>query len=151
MEIIYLDCCCLNRPFNDQTQERIRREAEAILEIIGRCWTGEWTWIASVVLYVEIAQILDSNLRAKLEELGGFAWSTIAVDESIDSRADALESLGFHRLDALHLAVAEHGGATVLLTVDDRLLKRAKRLASRLGLRVENPVVWIAEQKHERK
>lgn len=27
--LIYLDVCCLNRPFDDQTQERIFLEAEA--------------------------------------------------------------------------------------------------------------------------
>jgi len=29
MERVYLDLCCLNRPFDDQTQERIRLETEA--------------------------------------------------------------------------------------------------------------------------
>lgn len=27
--LIYLDVCCLNRPFDDQTQERIGLEAKA--------------------------------------------------------------------------------------------------------------------------
>ncbi|WP_420642969.1 hypothetical protein [Candidatus Leptofilum sp.] len=27
---IYLDVCCLNRPFDDQTQDRMRLETEAI-------------------------------------------------------------------------------------------------------------------------
>ena len=30
---IYLDNCCFNRPFDDQTQERIHLESEAILMI----------------------------------------------------------------------------------------------------------------------
>ena len=29
--IIYLDNCCYNRPFDDQTQERIHLESEVIL------------------------------------------------------------------------------------------------------------------------
>lgn len=33
---IYLDVCCLNRPFDDQAQTRIRLESEAILLIIAR-------------------------------------------------------------------------------------------------------------------
>jgi hypothetical protein len=32
--LIYLNVCCLNRPFDDQTQERIRLEAEAVLRIL---------------------------------------------------------------------------------------------------------------------
>ncbi len=33
---IYLDNCCYNRPFDDQTQERIHLESEAILTILKR-------------------------------------------------------------------------------------------------------------------
>ncbi|BAY02118.1 hypothetical protein ACOWPH_21415 [Anabaena sp. PCC 7938] len=38
---IYLDVCCLNRPFDDQTQWRTRLETEAILEIINHCLSGK--------------------------------------------------------------------------------------------------------------
>ena len=34
MMAIYLDTCCLNRPFDDQTQDRIRLEAEAVILIL---------------------------------------------------------------------------------------------------------------------
>jgi hypothetical protein len=30
----YLDGCCLNRPFDDQSQPRVRLEAEAVLSIL---------------------------------------------------------------------------------------------------------------------
>ena len=33
---IYLDNCCLNRPFDDQSKMRIRLEAEAVLFIQGK-------------------------------------------------------------------------------------------------------------------
>ncbi len=33
---IYLDNCCYNRPFDDQTQERIHLESEAILAMLRR-------------------------------------------------------------------------------------------------------------------
>ncbi|WP_256875183.1 hypothetical protein [Nostoc sp. C052] len=45
--LIYLDVCCLNRPFDDQTQERIRLEAEAVLLILANCQTGEWQMLVS--------------------------------------------------------------------------------------------------------
>jgi len=31
---IYLDVCCLNRPFDDQTQDRIHLEAESVMTIL---------------------------------------------------------------------------------------------------------------------
>ena len=34
MPTVYLDVCCLNRPFDDQTQDRIRLESEAVLLIL---------------------------------------------------------------------------------------------------------------------
>ncbi len=39
---VYLDVCCLNRPFDDQRQSRIRLESEAVLLILARCKSGEW-------------------------------------------------------------------------------------------------------------
>jgi hypothetical protein len=39
---IYLDVCCLSRPFDNQSQERVRLESEAVLMILHRIETGEW-------------------------------------------------------------------------------------------------------------
>jgi len=33
---VYLDACCLNRPFDDQTQDCIHLETEAIVLILNR-------------------------------------------------------------------------------------------------------------------
>jgi len=44
---IYLDACCLNRLTDDQAQLRIRREAEAVEQILRRMRDGEIRWIAS--------------------------------------------------------------------------------------------------------
>lgn len=34
---IYLDVCCLNRPFDNQSQPRIALETQAILTILSQC------------------------------------------------------------------------------------------------------------------
>ena len=39
--LIYLDNCCLNRPFDDQSQPRIKIESEAKLEIQDMVRRGE--------------------------------------------------------------------------------------------------------------
>ena len=54
MPRIYLDVCCLNRPFDDQRQDRIRLEAEAVLSILGRCEAGTWQWLSSAVVEAEV-------------------------------------------------------------------------------------------------
>jgi hypothetical protein len=43
----YLDLCCLNRPFDDQHQPRVRLAAEAILGLIQLAILGEFHWMAS--------------------------------------------------------------------------------------------------------
>jgi hypothetical protein len=32
--LVYMDCCCLNRPADDQTQDKIRIETDAIIGIL---------------------------------------------------------------------------------------------------------------------
>jgi hypothetical protein len=59
MITVYLDACCLNRPFDDQTQDRIRLESEAVLLILGHVHRGEWRWSGSEVLSFEIARNPD--------------------------------------------------------------------------------------------
>jgi len=60
-------------------------------------------------------------------------------------RGKALETLGFGAFDALHIACAESAGADVFLTTDDSLRLRASREASKLAVRIENPVKWYAK------
>ena len=45
--------------------------------------------------------------------------------------------------DVIHLASAEEGGADIVLTCDDILLRRSPRLE--LALRVVNPVAYFEE------
>ena len=46
---VYLDNCCLNRPFDDQTQLRIRLESEAKLKVQEEIRAGKlqlaWSYI----------------------------------------------------------------------------------------------------------
>jgi len=61
------------------------------------------------------------------------------------ARADELEQPGFNGFDALHLACAESGNVDIFFTTDDKLLKRATRLAAELKVRVANPLQWLEE------
>ena len=44
---IYLDNCCYNRPFDDQMQERVHLESEAILTILQRGQSGIYSIIGA--------------------------------------------------------------------------------------------------------
>lgn len=47
---IYLDVCCFNRPFDNQEQDRIYLEGEAILRILENCKEGRWSLVSSSVV-----------------------------------------------------------------------------------------------------
>lgn len=145
MPRIYLDVCCLNRPFDDQGQDRIRLEAEAVLLILSHIESGEWKWISSEVSDFEIAQRRDQELKARVQELVVHANESVRLEEAEVARAQQLEALTFRAFDALHLACAESGNVDVFLTTDDRLLRLAARVADRLHVRVANPLIWLKE------
>lgn len=146
MATIYLDVCCLNRPFDDQTQDRIHLEAEAVLLILTHVESGRWQWIGSEVLDYEIEQTPNAERRLRVKLLTTSVAHTVLVEAAEEARARQLEELGFHALDALHLASAESGGADVLLTTDDRLLRLAVRFSAQLRIRVANPLIWLQEK-----
>jgi predicted nucleic acid-binding protein len=142
---IYLDNCVINRPFDDQGQERIRLETEAIILLLSRLERKEWTWLGSQAVQIEIAKMPDADQQSRLRHVIRFIGLTIEIGEKELNRANELQKLGFVGFDAVHLACAESGKADVFLTTDDRLLKLAKRQAKKLHVNVENPLDWMKE------
>ncbi|MCI5140493.1 MAG: PIN domain-containing protein [Candidatus Electrothrix sp. ATG1] len=137
---VYLDNCCMNRPFDDQSDRRIRFESEAVKVILSLCEQRRWHNIAQL----EIDQVPDEDRRKKLQLLSGQSDDVITIDKTISSRAKELEGKGVQAFDALHLACAEDG-ADVFLTVDDKLLKQALDIDD-LKVPVNNPVVWLMKE-----
>lgn len=142
---IYLDVCCINRPFDDYAQDRVRLEAEAVLTIIGYTQSKNWVLIGSEVINLEISKIPDDDRRCKVIILIGSKHTSVTVNDSIENRAKELEKLGFKSFDALHIACAENGKADILLTTDDKFLGKALQNRSTLKVRVENPLRWLME------
>ena len=142
---IYLDTCCLSRPFDAQIQARVRRETEALTQIIAAVEAGHLQWIASSVLVDEVNQNPNVIQRAQTKARLNLAHQIVSVGESEIQRGVQLELLGFKRKDAQHLACAESGGADIFLTTDAQVLKIAKRYHAQLRVRVENPETWLQE------
>ena len=133
---IYLDVCCINRPFDDQTEERIRIESEAVLAILKRC-LSEWTLISSEAIDYEISKIPDVERRSKAEQIASISREKIAVDDSIVSRSREIEREGLKPMDALHLACAERS-ADVMLTTDDEIVRAATKKNASISIKSES-------------
>jgi predicted nucleic acid-binding protein len=136
-----LDACCLNRPFDDQLQTRVRLEAEAVLSILEMAEAGELEIIGSDIIDDELSQMPDNERREKVELFLALASSQVALTLAIEQRAIELQKWNIAPLDALHLASAESARADYFLTTDDDLLRRAKRAG--LKVKIENPAKWL--------
>lgn len=143
---LYLDVCCFNRPFDDQTQARIRLETEAVLEIVARCEAGDWQLLSSEALELEVAQTPDGERRESVELVLEVAKERLMLDEDIQRRGVEIQAFGFQGYDALHIAFAESANADAFLSTDDRLLRRANRLGGELRVSCQNPVSWLMQQ-----
>lgn len=141
---IYLDNCCYNRPFDDQTQERIHLESEAILTILKRGEIGIYQIIGSDILRLEIERMSDGVKKQRVKELYQVASMSISYSEEIKDRAAEIVSTSkIRNFDSLHIASAEAAGVDVLITTDDKLEKMAAKL--NLKIKVMNPLKFAWE------
>jgi predicted nucleic acid-binding protein len=140
---IYLDNCCLNRPFDDLSQDRVYLEAEAILSIVARCVKGEWDLLGSGIIELELSKLTNAERLEQVRTLYSAVRTRITLTPEAESRAVFFGQAGIKPFDSLHLALAEKGGADVFLTTDDRLLRAADKID--LRTRAANPVTWLME------
>jgi predicted nucleic acid-binding protein len=142
---IYMDVCCLCRPFDDQMTGRIRLEVTAVQEIIRRCAAQEFSLVTSEVIEEELSKIPDIRKRMRVGKIISVAKESILIDEGIISRMHELIILGGDAMDSLHIACAERAGA-VLLTTDDDLITFFKSHRD-IQVHTANPVIWLKEGK----
>jgi predicted nucleic acid-binding protein len=142
---IYLDVCCLNRPFDDQSQDRVHLEAEAILSILNHSRTVGWSVIGSEAIEYEISKMPDRDKRLMVQILSSAHDVFVRVDAGVEKRALELRKVGLESLDALHVACEEKAKAGIFLTTDDNLLNKALKSEKILKVKVENPLRWVME------
>ena len=144
---IYLDTCALNRLTDDQSQMRIRLEAEAIELFFLHLQTDKATWIGSSVLEMEIRRNPDVQSREDALSMLSFASEFHRPNVKVADRARFLNVLGYGKIDALHLAIAEYAKVDLLLTTDDRFRRQAGRGLGNPLIRVANPLDYLQEVK----
>lgn len=127
MTALYLDVCALGRPFDDQSQGRIRLEAEAVYLILSAIVQGKYQMMTSAVHLAEITANSDGEERLHLlSQMNQYGRIGTINAHLAEQRAEVLRRLQFGTSDAAHLAVAEQI-ANVFLTTDNALLKKCRR------------------------
>jgi hypothetical protein len=125
--LVYLDMCCLKRPFDDQSQPRIRLETEAVLNLLAvEPETVQFVRSAALLLENELNPVRERAARVEQWLKAAPLW-TATDDSALQQRVDQFRQAGMKSFDALHLASAEQAGAALFVTTDDRLLTAATR------------------------
>ena len=126
MKKIYLDMNIYNRPFDDQSQVRIRLETIATFSLLQRIKDGDFFLIWPFMLEFENSMNPYEDIGMEIEMVSCVAQETVEMDEVIFDMAKKFETNGIRPRDALHLACALDARADYFLTCDDRLIKRLK-------------------------
>jgi predicted nucleic acid-binding protein len=123
--LIYLDICCLNRPFDDQSSLVVRLQTEAKLFVQEKILSGEISLAWSTILDLENSANPYLERRNAVSRWRQYAQVDIVPGETVVQLAKPLEVKGIKSMDALHLACAIEANAQFLLTTDKILLRKA--------------------------
>ena len=138
---IYLDNCCYNRPYDDQSQIRISLEAQAKIYIQEMIEDGKLELVSSYMLLYENSR---NRFEAKRKAIEQFIKdnTTIYIDESyskeVEKLAKEVQRTGIKSADAIHTACAILAKCEFMLTTDDRLLKYKSG-----GISIIDPIEFI--------
>ena len=141
----YLDNCCLNRPFDDQTQYRIHLESEAVISILRAVEEARHQLITSEVLRLENMKNPHPERREVIGAILDQCLIEVRMGKIQIERCQELLRMDFPVYDAFHIACAEAAGVDVFFTTDARLLARTRRNRQSLRVTVENPLQWSSE------
>ena len=138
---IYLDNCCYNRPYDDQSQIRISLEAQAKIYIQTMIETGNFKLVSSYMLIYENSRNRIETKRKAIEQFikdNAAIYIDDSYSEEVEHVAIEIQQTGVKSADAIHVACAILAKCDFFITTDDRLLKYKSDLIS-----IVDPVEFI--------
>ncbi len=91
---IYLDNCCYNRPYDDQTQISIRLETQAKLQVQAKIKIGVLDLVWSYILDYENGKNPFTDKKDAIQRWKSFAVEQVDESEAILTYAESLASQG---------------------------------------------------------
>jgi hypothetical protein len=139
---LYLDNCCFNRPFDDQSQLRIRLEVEAKLGVQEAVRNGTYQLVWSYILDYENGRNPFPERRERIASWRRYAGVDVEESAELLSLGRALAGDGLKTIDALHVACAIIGRSDYFLTTDDGILRKAAMVQT---IRLTDPIGFVKE------
>ncbi len=123
---VYLDNCCYNRPYDDQTQMRVSLEAQAKLHVQELIKAEKLELASSWFITYENANNPHDIRRKAIQT---FLVDNVSVfissekREQVETIANSIMVSGVKKMDACHIASAILAHCDCILTTDKRMLK----------------------------
>ena len=144
---IYLDMCCFNRPYDDQSQLRIAMETQSKLHIQSLIKEGKIELITSYMLRYECGNNpfeMRRNTIFDFIDNNAYAYVGIERKNSIEAKAAEIMKTGIKFKDACHVASAIYAQCDYFISTDIRLLKYKSR-----EIRMVTPIEFVTETEGE--
>lgn len=138
---VYLDNCCFNRPFDDQTSLSVKLETEAKLFIQNKIKQKEFELVWSYILEQENDDNPFEDRKENILEWNEIAVLDISENEEVLNKAEIYFNFGFKNKDSIHLACAEYAKSDYFITTDKGIIKKAELV--RELLKIINPIDFI--------
>jgi predicted nucleic acid-binding protein len=140
---VYLDNCCLNRPFDDQTQLVIYLETQAVLAIQEQIIQNKLELVWSYMNIYENSKNVNEYVKNEISR-----WINYSKNPVIQESPELLNEARLHiqrgvkLYDALHFSCSIIGNCDFFISTDKKLLKK---LHKRHTVKPVNPIECIEE------
>lgn len=123
---VYLDMCCYNRPYDDQSQIKVSLETQAKLYIQDLIQKEQLELVSSYMLRYECGQNpYEMRRKAIMQFVDMYTAAYVGPERrsEIESMASEIMSTGVKFKDACHVASAIYAKCGCFISTDKRLLK----------------------------
>lgn len=144
--LIYMDLCCFNRPFDEQSNPRVYLETEAKLFVQNMIMDRKIDLAWSYMLDYENSANPDHDVKDSIARWRKLSVRKVEQTEDILSTANRFKKIGLGTKDALHLACAASLRANRFITVDKGIIKKREQVVEIL---IVNPMEFIQNQEAE--
>ena len=135
--LIYLDNCCFNRPFDEQSQVRILLETEAKLVVQERIRNGTLRLAWSFMMDFENEANPFEERRNSISIWKHLAFTDVSESQEVLERAESINKLGLKPKDSIHLSCAIEAKCDIFLSTDKGILNKTDLISE---LAIINPV-----------
>lgn len=138
--IVYLDTCCLNRPFDTLSNTSMYQECIAVLKILEMVESKELSFVWSDTLAEENSHHPNETTKTTINQLSKSSVQWLNINAEVERLALQYHLLGFGIKDSFHLAHAKFGCVQYFLTVDKKILNKNTKITD---IEIMNPIDFL--------